>query len=411
MKNIQKQILITEADVVGNKGAIAMVNCIIKELGKNNPQLKFVVTSKYIKSGTRIIDKKYPVEILYDGEQSFDIPLIKCWIYWFFSGFGLKLKFLLKDKVLKSYIESDIILSTSGISFIDNYGLIPLYHFTKYLQIGLLLKKPVIKFTQSIGPFDSWYNKTIAKLILPYLDYIIARGRNSKENLEKLNITKNVICLPDIALTLEPHQTVKTKETIDKFKGKKIIGISPNRVCVLHDKHNVYIKSLINLCEKILEEYQDTVLLFIPHTISEKGLNIEDDLKLCQSISENLNSERFFIENTSEYTPEEIKWLISQTEFFIGSRFHSLIAALSENVPSIAIGWHWKYEEMMEWLKLKDNVVQVWDLYKTDLNALFENNYNQKEIIRNHLLEKNNSLKNEALKVYDLIKEILNEKK
>ncbi|MDA3928864.1 MAG: hypothetical protein PF541_07870, partial [Prolixibacteraceae bacterium] len=35
------------------------------------------------------------------------------------------------------------------------------FHYSKYIQIPLLLSKKVVKFTQTLGPFESSYNKKI----------------------------------------------------------------------------------------------------------------------------------------------------------------------------------------------------------------------------------------------------------
>jgi len=88
-------------------------------------------------------------------------------------------------------------------------------------------------------------------------------------------------------------------------------------------------------------------------------MGIDDDLSICNNISNNLSSDRVFIENIIEYEPEEIKWLISHFDFFIGSRFHSLIESISVKVPSLAIGWNEKYNEMMDWVGLRDNVIHI----------------------------------------------------
>jgi polysaccharide pyruvyl transferase WcaK-like protein len=372
--NRTKQILITEADVIGNKGAVAMVNCIVRDLRKHNPDLKIYVTSKYLAEQTYTLSNGEKVEILTDHLHEFDTALVKTWIRFLASLIGVKKKLFSTDKVLRVLDKCDLVLSTSGISFIDNFGIVKLYHYSKFLQIPVLNGIPTIKFTQSLGPFGSRYNRTIAKLLLPHLELIIARGRHSVENLKILGVTENVMSLPDIAVTLESMQSESTDSILNKYKNKEIIGVSPNEVCYRLDDKKLYLPSLNKLLEHILKIKPNATVLLIPHTIAEKNLGDKDDFWLCEQIAEHLKEpDRVEIINTLELMPEETKFVISNCSFFIGSRFHSLIAATSTDVPTLAIGWHWKYEEMMEWLGIEGNLVQYWDLDKTDPVSLYEN--------------------------------------
>lgn len=402
------KIIISEADVVGNKGAVAMVNCIIKGVKIHFPEAKFIVTSKFIKDP--FIMKDDNIELLYDGEQEFDIPLVKIWVWWLLNRIGINKNSLLNNIVAQKYLNADLVISASGISFNDNFGLIKIYHFTKYLQIPLFLNMRVIKFTQTLGPFDSLYNRIIAKLVLNNIHSIMPRGRHSIENLNKINVKNNVHSFPDIAMTLDAQRSEKADKIISKLHGKSIIGFSPNIVCKRLDNKKEYVNSLKKLCKHIMEKYDDSYILFIPHTIEEQNLNKEDDYSICNELEKQINDyQRSEVVNTLDYTPEEIKWLISKCDFYIGSRFHSLIASISSFVPSIAIGWHWKYNEMMEWVELENNVIQYWDLNEEKLLKLFESNYNNKMEVKSkleYIVPKISEKANGAIKY---IAEVLNE--
>lgn len=405
-----KRILITEADVVGNKGAIAMVNCIVREISKRIPDAVFAVTSKFIKVGVYKLDGVHELNIVYDNEQAFDIPLFKLWIYWLFSKIRIRLNFLLRDKVLRIYADSDIVLSASGISFIDNYGLIPIYHFSKYLQLALFSGTKVIKFTQSIGPFESRYNKLVARLVLPNLKWIFARGRHSLVNLKSIGIQQNVVQLPDIAFLLEAHPIEAFASFRESNIDKTIVGISPNWVCMEMDKKNLYTAVLIEICRFILRQDVRFHLWLIPHTIEIKSAGIGDDLSICRTIRNDLNRpDNVTIIDSLNHSPEQTKYLISLCDFFVGSRFHALVAAVSSGVPSFAIGWHWKYEELMEWLEISGSLVQIWDLEMDALLNKFEQCFEDRERQRAALGSKLQEIRKHAGKAIDIIIDELNE--
>ncbi len=402
-------ILITEADVVGNKGAVAMVKSIINGIKEEHPNANITVTSKFICNGLYKTDSFPQVNILYDSEQELDVPLVKIWAWWLLKSIGINLQMLLKDNVTQTYLKSDLIVSASGISFTDEFGMIKIYHFSKFMQIPLLLNKPVIKFTQSIGPFKTRYNKMIAKLSMKNVNVIMARGKQSFNNLKSIGITKNVIELPDIVLSMKMEKSQKAQDCISKIGSGTVIGITPNIVCKRLSPTNHYENVLINLCEFILTKYQDAKIILIPHTIEEDSIGKDDDMSICTNLEKSINSNRVYIENVVNYEPEELKWLISKLDFFIGSRFHSLIESVSTCVPSMAIGWNTKYNEMMSWVELKENVIQIEDLKLDGTIKMFENHFNNRASIKTHLETIIPNVKKDAYKAIDIINEYLNE--
>ena len=44
--------------------------------------------------------------------------------------------------------------------------------------------------------------------------------------------------------------------------------------------------------------------------------------------------------------PSKLKAFIAQAKFLVGSRFHSIVAALSSGVPAVSLGWAHKYEQL-----------------------------------------------------------------
>ena len=49
----------------------------------------------------------------------------------------------------------------------------------------------------------------------------------------------------------------------------------------------------------------------------------------------------------SDYSAQELKGVIGKCEFFVGSRMHACIAALSQGIPTATIGWSHKYDGIM----------------------------------------------------------------
>ncbi|MFO7895305.1 MAG: polysaccharide pyruvyl transferase family protein [Candidatus Cloacimonadales bacterium] len=398
-----KTILISEADVVGNKGAVAMLELLIKHLRRELGDLNFIVTSLH-----RDFHPSDPqIKLINTNGQAFDLALAKAWSIWLLQKIGLQPKWLMRDKILQNYLQADLIISASGISFNEDFGLIQLYHYSKYIQIPLFLGKPIIKFTQTLGPFNSRYNLALSKALLPNINFIFARGNLTAENLMKIGVEKNVKKFPDIAFTLPIVSSEKTEEILQKYQGYKIVCISPNIVCQRLETKMQYLPSLVELCRNILQKYPEIKLMLLPHTIAPETAGKEDDLSICQAIYSRLPQERVSLETEPSLSPSETKALIAASDFLVASRFHAIIAGVSAAVPTISLGWHWKYRETMQWLAMDDLLLQYWELTPQKLWEIFQNKYAQRDQLHQHLQEKIPQLKAQALESIQQICEVL----
>jgi colanic acid/amylovoran biosynthesis protein len=70
------------------------------------------------------------------------------------------------------------------------------------------------------------------------------------------------------------------------------------------------------------------------------------DLKLARQLAEQLPSPAVPI--LQEDDPRRLKAVLSGAKLIVGSRFHSIVGALSSSVPCIALGWAHKYQAIME---------------------------------------------------------------
>jgi polysaccharide pyruvyl transferase WcaK-like protein len=63
------------------------------------------------------------------------------------------------------------------------------------------------------------------------------------------------------------------------------------------------------------------------------------------------------VEDTLDH--KQIKYLIGQTDFFLGSRMHSCIAAISQFIPTIGIAYSKKFQGVFESVGIGDYVVDL----------------------------------------------------
>jgi colanic acid/amylovoran biosynthesis protein len=108
---------------------------------------------------------------------------------------------------LLDYKNADLIVSTGGTYLVENYGLKP--RFFDY-QISLLFHKPLIFFTQSLGPFEQPKNRRTLTSIFNQSALILLRDRQSAKHLKELVTQQSKISVvADAAFALANMETLE----------------------------------------------------------------------------------------------------------------------------------------------------------------------------------------------------------
>jgi len=186
------------------------------------------------------------------------------------------------------------------------------------------------------------------------------------------NSTKKVplsFC-PDVAFTLPSVFPAKVTicPTADVFGKETWVGININGLMFnggykgtnmfgLRFEYKAFILSLI---EKLMDEAPHIRAILIPHTYGQKG-NVNSDPEASMQVCEVLNDkyrDRLYL-LTGEYREFEIKGIIGRCDFFIGSRMHACIAAISQGVPTAAVAYSKKFYGVFEGIGLETMVVDA----------------------------------------------------
>ncbi len=122
----------------------------------------------------------------------------------------------------------------------------------------------------------------------------------------------------------------------------------------LHLNYRAFLKKLVT---DLLEKPWIHILL-VPHNFAPLG-NIESDTEACTEVLQTVpEAKRHRVHLvTGEYDQHEIKGIIGDCDFFIGSRMHSCIAALSQGVPAIGVAYSKKFKGVFDSIDVGDWIV------------------------------------------------------
>jgi len=106
------------------------------------------------------------------------------------------------------------------------------------------------------------------------------------------------------------------------------------------------------------------------------------------------------------YDQSEIKYIIGLCDFFIGSRMHACIAALSQCVPTVGIAYSRKFRGVMESIGVGRIVADPRSMSAGEVLRLVHTVWNNRAYIREHLIREIPQVKEKTLSLFDEISEI-----
>ncbi len=260
-----------------------------------------------------------------------------------------------------NYASADLIISTGGTYLVENYFLDARffdYYFT------LALNKPLIFFTQSLGPFRKPANKEAIRKIFEKAALILLRDKASLNNLKDIgvNVSKARVCA-DVVFSdassseLEVAKYSKTgtplKVGISVRDWKFFTGRSQtegiekyyNSIAAISEYITIKNKGeivFISTCQGIKEyRFDDSI------TAKNIYALLSDEAKQKTSVDSNF------------HTPDQLKAIFKNFDIVISTRMHGAIQALNVGVPVLPIAYEFKTKELFSKLINKDFILDI----------------------------------------------------
>lgn len=303
-----------------------------------------------------------------------------------------------KDKSFELMLKSDIIVVCGG-GFLGGKKFDSLMHLFQIFA-NTKCKKPVIMMGNSIEPIKRKIIKFFTEKILLKVDYVYARETITYQYLSEFMPKEKYELIPDMAFMLE--DVIEKKEMIDKFKESHdiLFGITvrnwnfPNAVESKEIAMERYVSSIVEMMETLIQKNK-AGFIFIPQVIVEYA----DDTEVAKKIRERLPEQykESFLILHDDLSPVEIKTLIGNMDYFIGTRMHSNIFATSMKVPTVAIAYEKKTNGIMETVGLQDYVVEIDQITPEKLIEKVNKSLKNRQIIQQKLENKIPELRKEIM--------------
>lgn len=239
-----------------------------------------------------------------------------------------------------------------GDSFSDIYGLPRfLLYFLPVLSV-LLIKGSVVHLPQTYGPFRTRTARWLARFLLRRSSVVVARDVESRRVAQELAGDRLQVGIsPDVAFALLSEAPADLPPLAAHTVGFNINGLLFNGGYTGGNEFGLKLDYPIfpaAMIAALLEDPAANVLL-VPHTIGPAGER-ESDNEASRVVHAALPPElqaRVRILN-GDYDAHQLKGVIGQCDFFVGSRMHSCIAALSQGVPCVGLAYSMKFLGVFE---------------------------------------------------------------
>lgn len=323
------------------------------------------------------LDKNVEITVLSNNqEQTAKLYKVKAANRWRFS------------EVFKTIKNSDLLISGGGSLLQDVTSKKGILYYLGVIFCGKILNKPVLVYSQGIGPVNLKRNRKLTALILNRVNEITVRDTNSKKDLEEMGVKKEIIVSVDPVLGFSSDEinVEKGRELLERvdvnINDGKILGIS---VRPWKTPQANFI-ALAEACDQLaLQGWQ---IVFIP-------MHFPEDIQASREVAKHMKEKAFLLKEN--YSPSEALSIYKAVDMVIGMRLHSLIMAAVVEKPFVAISYDPKVNRFMDLIHIK-RVLDINSLKCQEILDLVQNTWENRSGFLNNLSSKLVDLRTQAIK-------------
>ena len=414
------RVLITNAYSARNRGDAAIILGMIESLRRTDA---FQDAEIRISSADHPVDSgRYPVPVVssfHSIKNGFSrnssanllyflavlLPMSLVWaLAWRAGRLDLPLPSTVRG-LLRTYADADVVVAAGGGYLYTTsaiHGNVVLLTNVYAFFFAVLLGKPVCLYAQSIGPFAGSWQRWLVRRALSRVALVEVREGFSRRLVDGWGLPAPVREVVDAAFLLGASQPGAGFDFAGATGGPTV-GMTVRKWFRDDERQADYEKTMAAFVIWLIDE-RDAEVSFLPQvTYTEGG---DDDREIARKVAAMVGRRGQVRVVEDELAAAEVKWLCGRVDFFVGTRMHSNIFALSSGVPTLAIAYQPKTEGIMSGVGLGDCVLRIEDLAPDALQRAFDDMVDRGPEIRDHLQSAMGGIEAQALEGGLLIAEV-----
>jgi polysaccharide pyruvyl transferase WcaK-like protein len=229
------------------------------------------------------------------------------------------------------------------------------YTVLKWTLLARAAGAKVVFLSLGAGPIETWLGRSFIRRALKLSSYRSYRDETSKQVVDTLHVFETNKVVPDLAFSLD--SPVVSKETAGS--RTPVVGINPlplySDYWYMTDerKYETYVGKLATFADWLVD--RGCEVRFIPTQLKVDPAVIDD---VRRRMTKNASPEhgKLIVEPTI-HSLDDLLSAISELDFMVATRYHGILLSLALHKPVLAIAYHEKSRDLMNWLGLGNYVI------------------------------------------------------
>lgn len=272
-------------------------------------------------------------------------------------------------EILQCYKKAQYVICAPGgicMGGFQNWEHLLMLFFAKYQ------KKPLAYYGRSFGPFPTETKeqnlfKKISMEMLNYFSFLSIRDKRSEVLADKLNV--KYVSTVDSAFLDSPK--VEVPSEIKELIGEKPYVVFVPNLLIWHYRYkgktskNQVMLFYSRLLERINKNYSDCRIVLLPQTFNYFSYD-GDDVRFFYDFADFVKNENVVV-IPDKYSSDVQQTIISSSACVIGARYHSIVFAINQARPFVALSYEHKITGLLETLQKEKCMVDISETFESDV--------------------------------------------